>query len=246
MPHPSGIIKVGISWNGGCTDLITLTPRLAAVAAHVPDGAVLADIGTDHAYLPARLVEAARIPRAIAGDLVPGPLDAARLTIAQAGLADRIALRLGSGLKILRPGEATCATICGMGGPLIAEILADGPLDGLRRLILQPMAGEERLRAWLTANGWRLTAEELVEDAGRLYVILVAEPGEMRLTERELLVGPFLRRQRGRLLTRYVEIQLQQARRSLTGAMRSDRPEARERAAELADRIRLLEEVLTP
>lgn len=207
---------------------------------------MLADIGTDHAYLPAHLAEAGRIPRAIAGDILPGPLDAARATVAEAGLTGRIELRLGPGLTILKPGEAPCAAICGMGGPLIAQILADGPLDGIRRLILQPMAGEERLRAWLAAHGWRLTAEELVEDAGRLYVILVAEPGPMRLTEGELLVGPFLRQRRGRLLTRYVEIQLQQARRALLGTQRSHRPEARERALELARQIRLLEEVLNP
>ncbi|MFZ5822917.1 MAG: tRNA (adenine(22)-N(1))-methyltransferase [Bacillota bacterium] len=226
--------------------MITLSPRLAAVAAHVLDGQVLADIGTDHAYLPAHLVEAGRIPRAIAGDILPGPLDAARVTVAEAGLTGQIELRLGPGLKILQPGEAPCVTICGMGGPLIAEILADGPLDGIRRLVLQPMAGEERLRAWLAENGWRLIAEELVEDAGRLYVILVAEPGAMALADLDLLVGPYLRQKRGRLFTRYVEIQLQQARRALVGAQRSDRPEARERAAELADRIRLLEEVLKP
>lgn len=207
---------------------------------------MLADIGTDHAYLPAHLVEGGRIPRAIAGDILPGPLDAARATVAEAGLTGQIELRLGSGLMILKPGEAPCATICGMGGPLIAEILTGGPVDGIRRLILQPMAGEERLRAWLAEHGWRLTAEELVEDAGRLYVILVAEPGTMQLTDGELLVGPFLRQKRGRLLTRYVEIQLQQARRALAGAQRSDRPEARERVLELANRIRLMEEVLNP
>lgn len=207
---------------------------------------MLADIGTDHAYLPAHLVEVGRIPRAIAGDILPGPLEAARATVVQAGLADRIELRLGPGLKILRPGEVACATICGMGGPLIAEILGDGPVDGIRRLILQPMAGEEHVRAWLARHGWRLVAEELVEDAGRLYVILAAEPGEMALTEGELQIGPFLRRQPGRLLARYVGIQLQQARRALEGARRSDRPEAVERAAELARRIQLLEEVVKP
>lgn len=231
---------------GVSSALIILSPRLAAVAAHVLDGEVLADIGTDHAYLPAHLVEAGRIPRAIAGDLLPGPLDAARITVTDAGLTDRIELRLGSGLRVLTPGEAACASICGMGGGLIAEILADGPTEGIRRLVLQPMAGEERLREWLADNGWRLIAEELLEDAGRLYLILVAERGEMRLSEGERLMGPLLRQQGGPLLARYVTVQLDQARRALAGARRSDRPEARERAAELEHRIRLLEEVGAP
>jgi tRNA (adenine22-N1)-methyltransferase len=224
--------------------LIILSPRLAAVAAHVLDGEPLADIGTDHAYLPAHLVQAGRIPRAIAGDILPGPLEAARATVAAAGVEEQVALRLGPGLAVVAPGEVACATICGMGGGLIAEILTAGPTEGIRRLVLQPMGGEERLREWLQGNGWRLVAEEVVEDAGRLYVILVAEPGAMRLSEGELLVGPFLRRRGGPLLSRYVQVQLDQARRALAGARRSDRPEARERADALAHRIRLLEEVL--
>lgn len=207
---------------------------------------MLADIGTDHAYLPAHLVQTGRIPRAIAGDILPGPLEAARATVTGAGLTGRVELRLGPGLRILAPGEATCATICGMGGPLIAEILSDGPTEGLRRLILQPMAGEEHVRRWLAGHGWRLTAEELVADGGRIYIILVAEPGTMRLTEAELLVGPLLRAQGGPLLARYVQLQLEQARRALQGARRSRRPEGQERAAELEHRIRLLEEVLQP
>ncbi len=226
--------------------VITLSPRLAAVASYVPPGEVLADIGTDHAYLPAHLVQAGRIPRAIAGDILPGPLEAARATVTDAELTGQVELRLGSGLQVLKPGDAACASICGMGGPLIAEILTAGPVDGLRRLILQPMAGEEHVRLWLMQNGWRLVAEELVEDAGRLYVILVAEPGAMALSPGELLIGPHLRLAGGPLLHRYVGLQIDLARRALAGAGRSDRPEARERAAELAARIRLLEEAVAP
>jgi len=224
--------------------MIALSPRLAAVAAHVLPGEVLADIGTDHAYLPAHLVQAGRIPRAIAGDILPGPLEAARTTVAEAELGDRIELRLGSGLQVLTPGDAACASICGMGGPLITEILTAGPLGELQRLILQPMAGEEHVRLWLMRNRWRLIAEELVEDSGRLYVVLVAEPGVMTLSPGELLIGPFLRQTGGPLLQRYVRLQLDLARRAIAGAGSSDRPEARERVAELGERIRLLEEVL--
>lgn len=224
--------------------MIILSPRLAAVAAHVLDGRPLADIGTDHAYLPVHLLQAGRIPRAIAGDILPGPLAAARATVAEAGLTDRVDLRLGPGLRILTPGEAECATICGMGGPLIASILADGPLEGLRRLVLQPMAGEERLRGWLADSGWRLVAEELVPEGERLYVILVAEPGPMTLDEVDRVAGPILRRSGGPLFDRYIEAQLELARRALEGARRSRRPEGEARAEELSHRIRLLQEAL--
>lgn len=224
--------------------MIRLSPRLAAVAGHVPVGMALADIGTDHGYLPAYLVAAGRVPRAVAADVQAGPLEVARQTVAGAGLSDRIDLRLGNGLRVLQPGEAACITICGMGGPLICEILAAGPLEGVRRLVLQPMGGEEHVRAWLAGHGWRLTDEELVADGGRIYAVLVAEPGAMTLTETERLVGPFLLQAGGPLFTAHVSALLAQARQAYAGAQRSDRPVARERAQGLAERIALLEEVV--
>lgn len=225
-------------------NVIALSPRLAMVAGYVLPAAPLADIGTDHGYLPAYLVSEGIIPRAIAGDILPGPLEAARATITAAGLTGRIELRLGSGLKVLRPGEVATAAICGMGGSLIAEILAAGPLAGIQRLVLQPMGGEERLREWLAGNGWRLAAETLVEDTGRLYVISAAEPGTMALGEGELLISPLLRAGGGPLLRRYVQSLRRQAQRALEGARRSGRAEARARVAELEHRIALLEEVM--
>ncbi len=224
--------------------MLILTPRLSAVAGYVLPGQPLADVGTDHAYLPAWLVGAGRVPRAIATDLMPGPLEAARATVVAEGLTDRIDLRLGSGLGPVVPGEAVCATICGMGGALIATILAAGPLGGIHRLVLQPMGGEERLREWLCGSGWRLVDEALVEDGGRIYAILVAEPGCMTLTPTELVAGPFLLQKGGPLLARYAGILLQQARRARAGAGRSERPQARERVDLLEDRIRLWEEVV--
>jgi len=230
--------------NGGTRHLITLSPRLAAAAAYICSGAPLADIGTDHAYLPAYLIQTGIIPRAIAADILPGPLEAARATVAAAGLVDLIDLRLGNGLSVLQPGEVNSASICGMGGPLIADILAAGPLAGIERLVLQPMGGEESLRRWLESNGWRLLDEQLVEDAGRIYVVLAAEPGSMALTPEEAFIGPHLRRKGGPLLARYAAILAAQNERALEGASRSERPEARERTRELRERIALLKEVI--
>lgn len=222
--------------------MITLSPRLAAAARHVLVGRPVADIGTDHAYLPAYLVQTGRVPRAIAADVMPGPLEAARTTVADEGLTEAVVLRLGSGLQVLQPGEVATATICGMGGPLIAEILAAGPLGGLERLVLQPMGGEERLREWLATNGWHLAAEELVADAGRIYVILAAEPGTVSLTEAELLVGPHLRRTGGPLLACDLRSLLEQLERALAGVRQSHRAEAVARAGELERRMQILEE----
>lgn len=224
--------------------MIILSPRLAAAAAYVRPGQPLADIGTDHAYLPAHLVEAGAVPRAIAADVLPGPLEAARTTVQEAGLTQNIELRLGNGLKVLRPGEVATVTICGMGGPLIADILEAGPLAGVERLVLQPMGGEETLRRWLMEHGWYIIDETLVEDGGRIYVVMAAEPGHMDLTWAEAFLGPHLLKKRGPLLTRYAAIFLEQARRAYEGAGRSDRPEAQARRRELQIRINLLEEVI--
>jgi tRNA (adenine22-N1)-methyltransferase len=224
--------------------VIMLSPRLAAAANYVCRGEPLADIGTDHAYLPAHLVQTGAVPRAIAADVLPGPLEAARTTVAEAGLAGRVELRLGNGLQVLTPGEVATATICGMGGPLIAEILAAGPTAGLKRLVLQPMGGEEALRRWLAGHGWRIGDEVLVEDGGRIYVIIQAEPGVMTLENDDAFIGPHLRKKGGPLLIRYAEILKNQAERALEGARQSDRPEAQARVADLQNRIRMLEEVI--
>jgi tRNA (adenine22-N1)-methyltransferase len=208
----------------------------------------MADIGTDHAYLPAYLIQSGAVPRAIAGDVMPGPLEAARQTVSTSDLTGQIEMRLGDGLQVLKPGEATTVTICGMGGGLMAQLLtagqgAGGALEGLERLVLQPMESPERLRAWMTGNGWQIIHEELVEDAGRIYVVMAAERGEQRLTPAELLIGPHLQRAGGLLLERYCARWIAQLERALAGAVQSDRPEAQARAAALQDEIRMLKEV---
>ncbi|WP_337584774.1 class I SAM-dependent methyltransferase, partial [Phascolarctobacterium succinatutens] len=99
--------------------------RLETIANLVPQGCVLADIGTDHAYLPVWLLEKQRIARAIAGDIAAGPCQAARTTVAQYGQHEHVEVRQGSGLKVLSPGEADCIAIAGMGASTIISILED-------------------------------------------------------------------------------------------------------------------------
>ena len=155
---------------------MTLDARLAMVAACIRPGSRLADIGTDHAYLPVWLVEAGICPSAIASDLRPGPLESARRTVEAAGLSDRISLRLGDGLSTVRPGEAEDIAIAGMGGETIAAILAAAPLvqDKAVRLVLQPMSRAEELRRFLLENGFSLLAERLVTDGTHLYPVMTA------------------------------------------------------------------------
>ncbi len=193
-----------------------LAERLARVADYVIPGVPVADIGTDHALLPVYLVQQGISNRVIAGELNPGPLNAARTTVAHYSLEKHIDIREGDGLQVLQPGEAAVIVIAGMGGAKIRDILAASPevLKGVKRLILQPQGGEALLRRWLLENNWALTDEELVYEDGRFYVIIVSEPLPQLLEcpefENNLLdIGPRLLEKKHPLLVPYLNRQIQ-------------------------------------
>ena len=156
--------------------MIGLDKRLTMVASMVRRGSRVADIGTDHAYLPVYLVQAGFCPGGIAADIRSGPLDAARRTVTEAGLTDAIALRLGDGLTPVEAGEADDIVVAGMGGETIVEILSAAAWvkDTRLRLVLQPMTRAEELRRWLLTNGFTIAEERLVQDGHRLYPVLAA------------------------------------------------------------------------
>lgn len=158
-----------------------LSPRLRMVADLVPAGHRLADVGTDHAYLPAALVLEGRIPSAIAADLRPGPLDRARETVRRAGLQGRVTFRLCDGLSGIRPDEVDAVAIAGMGGETIAAILEAAPWTRERDvpLALQPMSSMWDLRLWLRQNGYRIVEERLAREGDTLYTALSVRAGEM-------------------------------------------------------------------
>jgi len=140
---------------------------------------VLADIGTDHAYLPIEAIRAGFCETAIACDIVHGPLKMAEFNIRAAGFAGRIETRLGDGLQPLAPNEADCITIAGMGGKNIMHILSAAPQTAENaRLILQPQHDLEDLRRFLHANSYNILEEKLVHEKSkkqsRFYVILIA------------------------------------------------------------------------
>lgn len=146
--------------------------RLRCVAAMVGDGAVLADIGTDHAYLPITLVQAGRARRAIAADIGEGPAASARDHVRAANLDDVIDVRVGDGLSVIAPEEydrVTDIVIAGMGGETIAAIISAAPWCKRCRLILQPMTKTTELRRWLHDNGFAIEEEHLVRDGHHLY-----------------------------------------------------------------------------
>lgn len=133
---------------------LELPPRLRLIAGWVPEGAYLADVGTDHAYLPNWLRLRGTIRRAVASDLRPGPLERAKATGKLYG-TDHIEYRLCSGLSGIRPTEVDTIVIAGMGGETILSILKDAPWtsDGQHTLLLQPQTHEELVRQYLAENG---------------------------------------------------------------------------------------------
>lgn len=172
-----------------------LSRRLEAVASYVPQGARLADVGSDHAYLPLFLVEQGRIDFAVAGEVVQGPYQSALQNVEQVGQSDKISVRLANGLAAVElDDQVSTVTIAGMGGRLIAEILEAGvdKLASVERLILQPNNREDDVRRWLVTHDFQLVAEEILEENDKIYEILVAEKGTVDLTADQLRFGPYL------------------------------------------------------
>ncbi|WP_339328369.1 tRNA (adenine(22)-N(1))-methyltransferase TrmK [Limosilactobacillus reuteri] len=179
-----------------------LSARLACVASLVLAGARVADIGSDHAYLPAALVLDGKIDFAIAGEVVKGPYENAVHEIKDHQLEGKVIPRLADGLAAIEPADKVdTITIAGMGGSLIASILEKGKdkLTEIKRLVLQPNVGESQLREWLMNNHYQIMTEKIIEEDNHIYEIIVAEPSVVpfRYSKYELDFGPFLLENKG-------------------------------------------------
>ena len=156
---------------------LRLQPRLQCIADQVPPGARLADVGTDHGYLPVYLLQRRRIASAVASDINAAPLEHARRTAEEYGVA--LDLRLCAGLDAVAPEEADTVVVAGMGGETILAILETAAWDwrGVT-LLLQPMTKAELLRRSLPALGLHIEQERLVRDKGTIYAVLTVRAGE--------------------------------------------------------------------
>ena len=172
-----------------------LDDRLLAVAACVPEGAYLADVGTDHAYLPIYLAEKGVLSGAVASDIHKGPLESANKNIRENGFSSLIHTVLTDGLQGLETYPVTDIAIAGMGGMMIAGILekAAFPRERNIRLILQPMQHIPELRKYLGANGFLITKEVQAEAEGKFYQIICAvyDGISREYTEMESLLGQY-------------------------------------------------------
>lgn len=225
-----------------------LSARLKAIAKQVEPYHRIADIGSDHAYLPVWMITSKKISFAVAGEIQAGPLDAARRTIRQAGVGESVAARLGDGLQVVKPGEVEVAVIAGMGGSAIRRILERSSLvmASLSRVVCQPMTGAAGLREWLTKKAWHINAEELVLEDGRLYEIIVAEPGRSQPFDPLLLeIGPLLWQQRHPLLIEHL-LRLKRQYQERVDEMANSRSEAvKLRRQSCLEKINALEEKMT-
>ena len=222
-----------------------LGKRLHSIASLAAHRGPMADIGTDHAYLPIYLVQQGCIPRAIAVEVNEGPFNAAKEMINAFGLTDKIDLRFGNGLEPLRPGEASTIAIAGMGGSTMIDILTDRPevTSSAKLIVLQPMTASAALRRWLVGNSWRIIDEDLVLDEGRLYEIIAAEQGASETIEDILFeIGPILWSKRPEHLLLHIEQLIVSMQRVLEEMNRSAKAVQTHKYQELKDRIQTLEE----
>lgn len=194
--------------------------RLRAIAALVKNGKGLADVGTDHGYLPVYLAEHGYSGALFASDIREGPLSAARKTAGEHDLSARIRFLLCDGLALCPPDEIDTIVIAGMGGDMIVKILdeAEWCMDQRYRLILQPMTKPEVLRYWLVNNEFKISGESIVEDSGTLYQIVDAVfGGSTELTDAELFVGKRALVNEEDLYRRQLETVLSRFERALSG-----------------------------
>ena len=153
---------------------------------------VLADIGTDHAFIPIEAIKRKLASKAIACDISPGPLEIGKKNVVKEGLAEYIELRLGDGLRPIRQSEADVIVIAGMGGLRILGIISQGlEKIGNASLILQPQHDTSKLRRGLFELGIKIQSEHLAREGERFYEILcAAKCTEMPLyTEEDFFLG---------------------------------------------------------
>ncbi|THE15440.1 tRNA (adenine-N(1))-methyltransferase [Bacillus timonensis] len=229
-----------------------LSKRLETVASYIPKGATLADIGSDHAYLPCFAYLNGMITKGIAGEVAEGPLQSAKKQISKNQLTNALEARKGDGLEVIQPNEVTCITIAGMGGSLIRSILDKGKskLRGVERLILQPNIGASTIREWLIENDWELIAEEILEEDKKIYEVLVAEKGSPQKPyqniDQELLLGPFLLKEKSPIFIKKWSHELKHWERILNQLNDAEETtENRLRKEELEQKIEIVMEALT-
>ena len=202
-----------------------MTPRLIALASHVGRGASLADIGTDHAYLPIYLMLCGKIISAVAADINKGPLSGAEDNIRAFGLGTKIKTVLSNGFSSVDGNSFDTAVIAGMGGILISEILKSAPRG--KKYILQPMKSSPELHEFLFKNGYRICKETLAREDNRLYnIISVCDGKTGTFAPVDLYLNGFLKKDP--LFEEYKKSLVKKLQKKKDGLLKSANPDKRE------------------
>ena len=185
-----------------------LSERMMSIVKYVPVNSIVADIGTDHGYIPIHLIENNISKLVIAADVSKGSLNKTIIGIEEMKLQERIYPRLGDGLQVIKPFEVDTVVIAGMGGLLIKDILDKdkGITNSITNFILQPNIAVKELREYLLSNGFTICDEDLVKEDGKYYEIIFAKKG-IELIREEIYydVSPILIRKKHPLLKEYIE-----------------------------------------
>lgn len=231
-----------------------LSKRLARVrdlaVEHTESPRRLVDIGSDHAYLPIYMVLNQDVEAAIAGEVVQGPYDSSLRAVTANQLSDQIDVRLGDGLEVLKDfDDFNVMTICGMGGGVIASILEKGRdrLSGEETLVLQPNVEERSVRQWLATHSYEIIAEDLLDDAGKRYEIIVAQKAarEFPLSPKEVLAGPHLLKERSALFLEKWQHEKEHLERVVQAIQTSgDSPQNQERLQMMKEQLALVTDIL--
>lgn len=228
---------------------VELSKRLLTASKYTVENKTVVDIGSDHAYLPIYLIQKNRVQHAIAGEVAQGPYHNAMKKVEEFNLTDKIDVRFGSGLHILQKKETIGTVfICGMGGTLIKDILSEGmqadKLLSTARLVLQPNNGEQNLRCFLQENHYHILSEEIVEDNGKIYEIVVAEYSTKKITlsNKELLFGPILLKEKSPI---FKQKWLKELDKYQNIMQQLEHSEDKDKKKEILQKIEMIQEVIT-
>ena len=226
-----------------------LSKRLQAVANLVTPGYIMADIGTDHGYIPIYLIENNIVPSAIAMDINEGPLERARLHVSSCGFSDKIDLRLSDGMAAIEAGEVESAIIAGMGGGLVMHILQAFPAvtNSLKEFVLQPQSEIAKVRRFLLNTGFHFVTENMILEDGKFYPMMkVLPPDEGQEKEHwndtEVYYGKYLLESQNPVLKSFIEKEITLKRDLIKDLKGQNSDRARERMNELHKELARAEE----
>ena len=214
--------------------------RLKAIMDFVPNGSRVADIGTDHGYLTIELIKRNIAEFVIASDKNSKPLAAAQKNIKEAGIEDKVDLRLGDGLKPLKVDEVDIICIAGMGGALMCDILDASPelVEKADKIILQPMNASEKVRQWAAENNFYIEDEDLAEVDDIIYEIICLSGTFSKLESTRKIASP--------LYNKFIETKISKLQKIVDSMSKSQKAITSDKYLELQEQIKELKALKLP